>query len=1140
MTECCQLDSDVMDDVSDLSAEDSTGQSPNFLGQNGEEHVKVYLRIRPATAGEWPPAAGCAPRRERLWVEPPDTVAIRSAWANPASEKGTAHAVRRFHFSRVYGPDTGQRELFRGTVKELVGHLLAGGNSLVFTYGVTNAGKTFTFLGTAEDAGVLPRSLDLIFSSLGEKVSERPAFAPHRCREVVVLSQERRARDAAFKENLLRRLKDGSHGDGTPDSGWLPREKDEKEEPLSLGVEARAHFSVWLSFCEIYNESIHDLLEAAPAGAGRRTALRLSQDARGDAFVKDLRWVQVDDVEQALAVVKLGKRNQSFSSTGVNRLSSRSHSIFSIRIVRTEDGRDGPEATVSELRLCDLAGSERCDKTGNGGQRLKEAGNINASLLILGKCMGALRHNRHAKAPPKHVPFRESKLTRYLQSYLSGGGGDGDHQVRMLVNVSRCASAIDETLRVLKFAALAQKVLLVPGEDREGEAGKTAAQWESQAEDRREESTWTEDASQSQDDFQEQFQHAVECGEMTRQQAGLVTRLRLELEKERADKASAEARLREDLGAEFSALVAKMQDDFTERLARERELVEERAERRLEIFKMLTGKMAACAQDHRPDSSRDTGRRDSSQDSGQEAGRREATASALRAVQRKDGEPEERALRIARLEELGKEDRDKVRSLTRDLERKEELVGELREKMADYKKQMQRVQAQISGTREESQLLRRKMSHGEKLMTELRAELVAKERIIRQLGTDQAAAAERDGELEAQRRLADDMRATLLEQEETQEQMESALEEKLRLIQELRLELERAKETPTRPQGGDHVTPTPADHAPLAPESRKPSEEKHQAERLKWRQDKMSLIAQLKEAEQRRNQEVKKFARDREGYLARQAGLEAELVDKDQKMESWRKERDGLLADLEVQIKKLLASLAQKEQLIQQLAGERASSPPEGSSGGPSLLESSQISTENGRASRFPQPQLEISFSPLRPDRLALRPRGHAEAVTVKMAPCGRKRKSAGDKRPIFPRCKRPAHPRQDEVEKENERNRRAETTPTRRQEREPRPTATTTATARSPGKGGTLRKIGDFLQSSPTLIGSTAKKMMSLVSSGVDASASSESRQKRKRKLAPADISSPMDVPPHPMLENAKLDRKRRNPRHFFQEVQY
>lgn len=141
----------------------------------------------------------------------------------------------------------------------------------------------------------------------------------------------------------------------------------------------------------------------------------------------DLKWVQVNHSEEAYKVLKIGKKNQSFSCTKLNNVSSRSHSIFSIQILRIEDVGVPRVHTISEyvtklfcffflpctspvcpvfihgcvlclrLSLCDLAGSERCGRTQNKGVQLKEAGNINTSLLILGKCINTLRLNQQAK-----------------------------------------------------------------------------------------------------------------------------------------------------------------------------------------------------------------------------------------------------------------------------------------------------------------------------------------------------------------------------------------------------------------------------------------------------------------------------------------------------------------------------------------------------------------------------------------------------------------------------------------------------------------------------------------------------------------------------------------------------------------------
>ncbi|XP_076025537.1 uncharacterized protein LOC143015440 isoform X2 [Genypterus blacodes] len=301
--------------------------------------------------------------------------------------------------------------------------------------------------------------------------------------------------------------------------------------------------------------------------------------------------------------MKLGKKNQSFSSTRLNQLSSRSHSIFSIRIMRIEDVGTPRVHSVSELCLCDLAGSERCAKTQNKGERLKEAGNINTSLLILGKCISALRHNQQAKLL-QHVPFRESKLTHYLQSFFCGRG-----KACMIVNINQCASMYDETLNVLKFSAVAQKVVVpvartVPiiAHKSAGDGGAPVGSrrrsslngWESSLEDVQENDD--DDEYEEESSLMEQTEHhsnededeEIVVRKRTYQwQAAMLKQLQVQLKRQRAENMLLEARVREEIGKEFSDLFSDMQSDFTERLARERQILQEQAEERLEILKNL-------------------------------------------------------------------------------------------------------------------------------------------------------------------------------------------------------------------------------------------------------------------------------------------------------------------------------------------------------------------------------------------------------------------------------------------------------------------------------------------------------------------------------------------------------------------------
>jgi kinesin family protein 20 len=139
------------------------------------------------------------------------------------------------------------------------------------------------------------------------------------------------------------------------------------------------------------------------------------------------------DEQEALAVFRTGQRARQVFGTLANRESSRSHGIFTMKIVRIHNGApsDPESAQVSRLAIVDLAGSERTRNTQTTGDRLKEAGNINKSLMVLGQCLEVLRANQQKMAAPTPVggkkrlamvPFRHSKLTEIFQNFFVGDG----------------------------------------------------------------------------------------------------------------------------------------------------------------------------------------------------------------------------------------------------------------------------------------------------------------------------------------------------------------------------------------------------------------------------------------------------------------------------------------------------------------------------------------------------------------------------------------------------------------------------------------------------------------------------------------------------------------------------------------------
>ncbi|XP_011824568.1 PREDICTED: kinesin-like protein KIF20A isoform X2 [Mandrillus leucophaeus] len=412
--------------------------------------------------------------------------APKDSFALKSNERGIGQATHRFTFSQIFGPEVGQASFFNLTVKEMVKDVLKGQNWLIYTYGVTNSGKTHTIQGTIKDGGILPRSLVLIFNSLQGQLHPTPDLKPLLSNEVIWLDSKQIRQEEMKKLSLLNgglqeeelstslkrsvyiesrigtstsfdsgiaglssisqctsssQLDETSHRWAQPDTAPVP-------------VPADIRFSVWVSFFEIYNELLYDLLEP-PSQQRKRQTLRLCEDQNGNPYVKDLNWIHVQDAEEAWKLLKVGRKNQSFASTHLNQNSSRSHSIFSIRILHLQ-GEGDIVPKISELSLCDLAGSERC-KDQKSGERLKEAGNINTSLHTLGRCIAALRQNQQNRSKQNLVPFRDSKLTRVFQGFFTGRG-----RSCMIVNVNPCASTYDETLHVAKFSAIASQLVHAP------------------------------------------------------------------------------------------------------------------------------------------------------------------------------------------------------------------------------------------------------------------------------------------------------------------------------------------------------------------------------------------------------------------------------------------------------------------------------------------------------------------------------------------------------------------------------------------------------------------------------------------------------------------------------------------------------
>ncbi|WFC99695.1 succinate--hydroxymethylglutarate CoA-transferase [Malassezia yamatoensis] len=254
-------------------------------------------------------------------------------------------------------------------------------------------------------------------------------------------------------------------------------------------------YSVWVSYVEVYNEKLYDLLDTPPSNSlvrdprnntdpstSRRPLLLKSEVESGGKFVSGLKEVKVQSIAEAKGLIQRGQENRSVFGTMANQSSSRSHGVFTIKILREHTRIDVDEKDiaglsrkyfVSRMSIVDLAGSERVANTDvPTGPRLKEAGNINKSLMCLGQCLEIMRKNQiraghvnpiervetgNPSAKPRRrqsiVPFRHSKLTELFQSFFIGDGA-----VIMIVNMNLHGASFEESLNVLRFSAMAREV----------------------------------------------------------------------------------------------------------------------------------------------------------------------------------------------------------------------------------------------------------------------------------------------------------------------------------------------------------------------------------------------------------------------------------------------------------------------------------------------------------------------------------------------------------------------------------------------------------------------------------------------------------------------------------------------------------
>ncbi|KAJ8678065.1 hypothetical protein QAD02_013852, partial [Eretmocerus hayati] len=443
------LDGEKEDNVTNSGTAKISGTG---LESRPVQTIKVFLRVKPL-----PPEVSITPQQAEAYTILNSTTLLTKVPSLDQNSsclkksKCTDVVCKKFLFTQTFGPNTTQLQLFEQAVKPQMMDFLNGRNSIIMSYGTTNSGKTFTLQGTAESPGIIPRGIDFVFSNINPRMV--PSFKPHNQCDIIHLNHHDRVREMNLKMKILayNSTEKNVHASTYKQMQELLKEESQLESDHSND----SHFSVWVSFAEIYNEAIYDLLWND--GKQKRPVLKLANDSHGGTFIKGLKSICVSSGAEAYQVFMSGQENLKVAATALNSRSSRSHCIFTIKLLECKTKHNPFSVRMSTFTFCDLAGSERLKKTLNVGDRLKEAQNINTSLLVLGRCLKTIHETQSAARSRLESigPFRESKLTRLFQKALSGG-----EQIALIVNINPVPDLYIETQNVLNFSAIAKKIVI--------------------------------------------------------------------------------------------------------------------------------------------------------------------------------------------------------------------------------------------------------------------------------------------------------------------------------------------------------------------------------------------------------------------------------------------------------------------------------------------------------------------------------------------------------------------------------------------------------------------------------------------------------------------------------------------------------
>ncbi|TFK08397.1 ubiquitin-conjugating enzyme E2 variant 1 isoform d [Platysternon megacephalum] len=240
--------------------------------------------------------------------------------------------------------------------------------------------------------------------------------------------------------------------------GIIPRFCKEIFWKVNLTQQEEEKHHIELSYFEVYNERIHDLLSSKDANA-KKKALKVREHPILGPYVTGLSTYVVGSFADVQTWLELGNKQRATAATSMNERSSRSHSVFKLVVAQTKrehlEGEAHDHMLVSHVNLVDLSGSERCNLAQTSGLRTQEGASINKSLLTLGKVISALSEMSQFKRKC-FIPYRDSVLTWLLKESLGGNS-----KTAMIATISPTAAHVEETLSTLRYASQARNIVNV-------------------------------------------------------------------------------------------------------------------------------------------------------------------------------------------------------------------------------------------------------------------------------------------------------------------------------------------------------------------------------------------------------------------------------------------------------------------------------------------------------------------------------------------------------------------------------------------------------------------------------------------------------------------------------------------------------